>query len=144
MFTRRHVVAALASLPALGLARRASALEPPHPIERPRWIVTAIDGVPVETDPTRGPPYVEFTGTEFHAFNGCNLLNGSYARQDGRLTIRDWSTTKRACHGPTGELERLLNVRLRGELEWRIADETLTLTNRAGTLALAARPRPPR
>lgn len=144
MKTRRRLLAAALLVPALPAAARALTA-PRHPLVGPRWIVARIDGVPPETDPTSGPPYLEFGLTdEFNAYNGCNHLNGTWTANGDRIAFGRWSSTKMACHGPRHQLEQAINGALRDVETWRLDGDTLTLAGKRARLTLLARPAPSR
>ncbi|MEU6865223.1 META domain-containing protein [Streptomyces sp. NPDC046876] len=60
---------------------------------------------------------------------GCNRFSAPATVQGSRLTLGPLVTTRMACTGPAGDLERTLTELFgSGPLTWRIRDRTLTLT----------------
>ncbi|NXY96036.1 META domain-containing protein [Streptomyces sp. BR123] len=60
---------------------------------------------------------------------GCNRFSAPAAIDGPRITFGPLSTTRMACTGPEGDLERTLTELLgSGGLTWRIQERTLTLT----------------
>ena len=52
-------------------------------------------------------PWLEFVVEgRLSGFTGCNLLHGAWQNEGGRVRIGTLVTTKRACAGPGGDIER--------------------------------------
>lgn len=69
---------------------------------------------------------------------GCNRFNAKATVQGDSVTFGPLTTTRMACLGPEGEVERALTELFgSGPLTWRIQDDTLTLTGAAGTALIA-------
>jgi heat shock protein HslJ len=53
-------------------------------------------------------PWLEFAEGRVQGYTGCNMLSGPWHMEGGELRIGPLATTKRACAGPGGEVERRL------------------------------------
>ena len=54
-------------------------------------------------------PWLEFVVEgRLSGFTGCNLLHGAWTNEGGAVRIGSLVTTKRACAGPEGDIERLV------------------------------------
>ncbi|MCX4779441.1 META domain-containing protein [Streptomyces sp. NBC_01264] len=60
---------------------------------------------------------------------GCNRFNASAAVEGNRITVGPLTSTRMACEGASGEVERALTELFGGSpLVWKIQGDTLTLT----------------
>ena len=53
-------------------------------------------------------PWLEFAEGRVQGYTGCNMLSGPWHMEGGELRMGPFATTKRACAGPGGEVERRL------------------------------------
>jgi putative lipoprotein len=53
-------------------------------------------------------PWLEFAEGRVQGYTGCNMLSGPWHMEANQLRIGPLATTKRACAGPGGEIERRL------------------------------------
>src|SRR6185369_13077272 len=53
-------------------------------------------------------PWLEFAEGRIQGYTGCNMLSGPWHMEANQLRIGPLATTKRACAGPGGEIERRL------------------------------------
>jgi heat shock protein HslJ len=51
-------------------------------------------------------PWLEFADGRVAGYTGCNMLSGPWREENGEIHLGPLVTTKRACAGPGGEVER--------------------------------------
>jgi heat shock protein HslJ len=68
-----------------------------------RWIGVVDAGA----DP-QSIPRLEFVGSRLTGFSGCNLMSGAWRTEGGEVRFSNVVTTRRACVGAGGEIERRL------------------------------------
>jgi heat shock protein HslJ len=61
-------------------------------------------------------PWLEFVDGRFSGYTGCNMVSGTWRMENGELRVGGVATTKRACIGPGGEIERRVLTTLAGQL----------------------------
>lgn len=61
-------------------------------------------------------PWLEFVDGRFSGYTGCNMVSGTWQVENGQVRIGQVATTKRACAGPGGEVERRLLSAFSGRL----------------------------
>ena len=107
--------------------------------EGTQWKVTAIDG---RATPPNGDYRIEFRSGQISGRFGCNGWGGYYAMSGDTLTADRIVSTMMGCPEPAGgfESQGLAVLREPMRLIWS-AGETLTLSNRAGSIALERSPR---
>ncbi|MFF4371552.1 META domain-containing protein [Streptomyces sp. NPDC001594] len=93
------------------------------------WTVTALDGAPV---PAAAAGRARFTlapdGTAGGSL-GCNRFSAPAAVEGATVTFGPVTSTRMACEGPAGEVERTMTRLLgAGPLTWKVQGRTLTLT----------------
>ena len=77
-----------------------------------RWIGVASGDV----DP-KSLPRLEFvTAERITGYTGCNMLSGTWRMEGGELRLGPLVTTKRACVGPGGDMEKRVVAALGGRL----------------------------
>jgi heat shock protein HslJ len=64
-------------------------------------------------------PWLEFVDGRFSGYTGCNMVSGTWRMESGELRVGGVATTKRACIGPGGEIERRVLTTLAGQLRMR-------------------------
>lgn len=100
---------ALIALCALGLVAcatppgpGAAASAPPEPVAGTRWV-----GVVEGTPDARTLPRLEFSaGGKLAGYTGCNMMSGSWREEGGEVRFGPILSTKRACAGPEGDVEK--------------------------------------
>ncbi len=70
------------------------------------WVITAVGDTRI-TDRDE-MPYITFSDGSFYGSNGCNVLNGSYSTEGGRLAFAHVAATMRFC--PDVPFEHEINV----------------------------------
>ena len=84
-----------------GAAPKALAAAVPSSMVGTRW-----KGADAAAD-ERHLPWLEFVVEgRLSGFTGCNLLHGAWKNEGGQVRIGPLVTTKRACVGPEGDIER--------------------------------------
>ena len=130
----RFAVAALAT----GLVGCATVSPTPASLEGTAWTVAAIDGAATpRTDAYR----LEFRDGRIGGKFGCNGFGGPYSLADSTLTAGNVAATKMACPGPADVFERegFAVLAQPMQLDWQ-SESRLTLSNAAGSIALARQP----
>lgn len=99
-----------------------------------RWQVESLlDGQSASSVPIGAQAFLEFMPDGKVTGNtGCNSLGGSYTQQDGTITFTDIATTKIACPGDIGALERSVLAVVEGKVEAEISADRLELTHPSG------------
>ncbi|MFB6523324.1 META domain-containing protein [Streptomyces sp. NPDC056401] len=117
---------------------------PAAPLLATQWTVDSlIKGETASSVPADAEGRARFTlaadGTVSGSL-GCNRFNASAAVEGNRLTVGPLTTTRMACEGGPGEVERALTALFgSGPLDWKIQADTLTLTATASGTALTAK-----
>ncbi|MFF4583064.1 META domain-containing protein [Streptomyces sp. NPDC001389] len=98
------------------------------PLTATEWTVTALDGVPV---PAGAAGRARFSlapdGTAGGSL-GCNRFSAPVAVEGATVTFGPVTSTRMACEGPAGEVERALTGLFgTGPLTWTVRGRTLTL-----------------
>lgn len=79
--------------------------EPQQALDKSVWQLTAIEGKALPKE--AAAPTLKFENGRLTGFTGCNRLFASYvATTEGSLTLSTLGTTKMACMGAGGDLER--------------------------------------
>ncbi|MBT2403474.1 MULTISPECIES: META domain-containing protein [unclassified Streptomyces] len=110
--------------------------EPPAPgapLTATRWTVDSlVSGETVSSVPPEATGKAAFTIAADGAASGtlgCNRFSAKAAVDGPKLTFGPLTTTRMACPGPRGELERTLTELFgAGPLTWKIHAQALTLT----------------
>ena len=107
---------ACANAPEATAPSRAPAAAPaaaPLSLAGTRWI-GVVEGNP---DP-RSLPRLEFVTSERVAgYTGCNMMSGGWRMEGGTVRVGPLVSTKRACAGPEGEIERRVVAALAGTVK---------------------------
>lgn len=107
--------------PASGAASPASAA-----LGGTRWIGVA--DLPAST-----APRLEFLdGGRVTGYTGCNMLSGTWRQEGGEVRFGTLVTTKRACLGPEGEVEKRVLAALGDRASARREGANLVLTGPGG------------
>ncbi|MFI5730543.1 META domain-containing protein [Kribbella sp. NPDC051587] len=84
--------------------------------------------------------WITFNGERVTGFTGCNELNGVVARAATTVTFGELATTRRACAGDEGTVEKALTKGLHGEMSYEITGDRLRFqAGDAGLSFIAAR-----
>lgn len=105
--------------------------DPDRPLVGPVWNLTAIrHGDAVASLPAGTAATLAFQPDQFGVDTGCNQATGEYRVEGDTVHLARLATTRMACPGPVGDLEREL---------WDVLDaETFTWRVHAGNLELDA------
>lgn len=99
------VLMALAVMSACSMGIKANTPDPQTALDKNTWQLTAIEGKAIPVD--AAAPSLKFENGRLTGFTGCNRLFASYsATPEGGLALSALGTTKMACMGAGGDLER--------------------------------------
>ncbi|MGR4881805.1 META domain-containing protein [Streptomyces sp. LARHCF249] len=106
---------------------------PDAPLAATEWTVDAlVDGATVSSVPAEAAGKARFTLTADGAASGslgCNRFSAKAAVEGSSVTFGPLTTTRMACEGPAGEVERTLTALFgSGALTWKTQGQNLTLT----------------
>jgi heat shock protein HslJ len=91
-------------------------------------------GVAAPSTDERHLPWLEFVVEgRLSGFTGCNILHGAWKNEGGAVRIGPLVTTKRACAGPEGDIERRVLLVLTGEARVTREADRLVFTAPDGT-----------
>jgi heat shock protein HslJ len=94
----------------------AKAAAPLPPAASRSLVGTRWKGVIAGAADERHLPWLEFVAVgRVSGYTGCNLLNGAWSEEGGRLRVGPLVTTKRGCMGPEGDIERRVLAVLNGQ-----------------------------
>ncbi|MFF1410209.1 META domain-containing protein [Streptomyces sp. NPDC058289] len=117
---------------------------PAAPLLATQWTVDSlIKGETASSVPAGAEGRARFTlaadGTASGSL-GCNRFNATAVVEGNRLTFGPLTTTRMACEGAPGELERTLTELFgSGPLDWKIQGDALTLTATGSGTAITAK-----
>ncbi|MGW1770733.1 META domain-containing protein [Streptomyces sp. NPDC002104] len=117
---------------------------PDAPLVATQWTVDSlIKGATASSVPAGAEGRARFTVAadgNVSGSLGCNRFNAPAAVEGNRLTVGPLTTTRMACEGAPGELERTLTELFgSGPLTWKVQGDTLTLTPAGPGTALTAK-----
>lgn len=106
---------------------------PAAPLVATQWTVDSLTkGESVSSVPAGAEGRARFTVAADGTVSGnlgCNRFNASAAVEGNRLTVGPLTSTRMACEGGPGEVERALTELFGGgPLDWKISGDALTLT----------------
>ncbi|MFF3214528.1 META domain-containing protein [Streptomyces sp. NPDC002886] len=114
---------------------------PDAPLVATRWTVDSlIKGETVSPVPAGTEGRAGFTVAADGSVSGnlgCNRFNASAAVEGNRLIVGPLTTTRMACEGGPGEVERALTDLFASPLTWKVRGDGLTLTASDGRAATA-------
>jgi len=124
--------AAMTSLALLGACTTVAAT--PLTFEDTNWQVTAIDG---QATPVSDAYRMQFDDGRVGGRFGCNHFGGSYTVGGKTMTVLNVTSTLMGCPEPAATFERqgLAVLQQPMRIDWQ-SDQQLTLSNRAGSIAL--------
>lgn len=102
------------------------------------WRLIEIDGKPLPTRGLREVPMLALAshGNTVRGSTGCNRVMGGYDDGASGFSLRGLATTRKACPGPTGELEMKYLSALTAVTTRRLVDANLELIDAEGTVRL--------
>jgi heat shock protein HslJ len=104
-------------------AAKAAPSAAPASLVGTRW-----KGVDASVD-ERHLPWLEFVVEgRVSGYTGCNLLHGAWRNESGEVRFGPLVTTKRACAGPEGEVERRVLAALNGQSRVTREGDRLTIS----------------
>ncbi|MFH7598198.1 META domain-containing protein [Streptomyces racemochromogenes] len=102
---------------------------PDAPLTATQWTVTALSGTPVPAAAAGRARFTLAPGGTAGGSLGCNRFSAPVAVEGATVTFGPLTSTRMACEGPAGEVERTLTGLFgAGPLTWRVQGRTLTLT----------------
>jgi heat shock protein HslJ len=106
-------------------------VDPDRPLEGTTWELEGLIGGDAVSSVPMGvePPTLTIEGDRLQAFLGCNQGQGAVAVGAGTMEIEPLATTRMACQGEAGEVERDVLTVLDGTVQFTIEADQLTLTN---------------
>jgi heat shock protein HslJ len=121
--------------------------DPDRPLAGTRWSVeSTVDKDSVSSVPTKpGGVYLEFADGKVTGSTGCNRLGGNAVVNGDKIMFSNIFSTRRACSGDLGTLERAVMKTLRDEVTYKITADRLELTTADGhglQLRVSATPSP--
>ncbi|MFM2318229.1 MAG: hypothetical protein RLZZ215_850 [Pseudomonadota bacterium] len=106
------VLMGLAIMSACSMSINATSTTPEQALDKQTWLLTAIEGKPPSKE--LATPNLKFEKGRLSGFTACNRLFASYsATAEGGLSLGAIGTTKMACVGANGELERAVLAALK-------------------------------
>lgn len=106
------VLMGLAIMSACSMGINANSPTPEQALDKQVWQLTAIEGKVLPKD--AAVPNLKFANGRLTGFTGCNRLFANYsATAEGSLSLGALGTTKMACLGAGGELERAVLAALK-------------------------------
>ena len=105
-----------------------------EPLENTYWKLMTLDEQPATVmEGTREAHIVLHTeGSRLAGSTGCNRLMGEYQHDKHELSFDRLATTRMACPGEAGSLERNFLDTLNDIAGWQVEGQTLTLTDAQG------------
>jgi heat shock protein HslJ len=99
------------------------------------WILTWLNGGSLLSGTNVTLSFVEGQAT---GFAGCNAYHGPYTASRGALQVAQLAVTAMGCFRPTGVMqqEQLYTDKLQSAAAYRIANESLEISGRAGATVL--------
>lgn len=106
--------------------------------QRTQWALDGIaqggaDGA-VSSVPVGVTAGITFGGDQANVAFGCNSGVGEVVIAESSLTFGPVGSTKMACDGPAGDVERVMQSVLSGEVAYTIDGDLLTITGADGTM----------
>ncbi|MFD8146242.1 META domain-containing protein [Streptomyces sp. NPDC059708] len=99
------------------------------PLTVTEWTVTALSGVPVPAGAAGRARFALAPDGTAGGSLGCNRFSAGAAVAGPSVTFGPLTSTRMACEGPPGEVERTLTGLFgAGPLTWQVRGRTLTLT----------------
>jgi len=120
--------------------------QPDKRLEGTRWVLESlVDGQAASSVPQGVEAFLQFEGDNVTGSTGCNSLGGKAVESTAAITFSDIATTKKACEGAQGSVERDMLAVLDGKVAARIDGDVLDLKHPNGKglqLRSASEPRP--
>ena len=105
------------------------------------WSVTRLPGG--QTMPGGVKALLNFVGGRLSGTTGCNAVSGRYTHSGTTLTVQSLVSTRKACLGPAGPAETLIQKSLNGAQQvyvyGPIGQRSMRLSGSGGTLYLVKR-----
>ncbi|MEU8436522.1 META domain-containing protein [Streptomyces sp. NPDC029216] len=117
------------SAPAVTASTSATPPVPDAPLTVTDWAVTSLSGTPLPAGAAGRARFTLAPDGSAGGNLGCNRFSAPAAVEGATVTFGPVTSTRMACEGPAGEVERTLTGLLgAGPLTWKVQGRTLTLT----------------
>jgi heat shock protein HslJ len=108
--------------------------QPELPLDGTRWAVESLINDETASHPMGAEKaHLTISGERVTGSTGCNDLQGIVSRTGDKLTFGELATTRRACTGAAGTLEKSILTVLQGQVTFRIEANRLSLRGSGGT-----------
>jgi heat shock protein HslJ len=101
--------------------------KPDVALDSTKWILESVIAGETASTPGNGGAYLTFNGERVTGSTSCNDLQGMVARTGDKLTFGELGTTRRACSGEAGALEKTMLATLNGEVTYTLDADKLQL-----------------
>lgn len=107
--------------------------QPDVALDSTKWILESVIAGETASTPGNGGAYLTINGDRVTGSTSCNDLQGVVARTGDKLTFGEIGTTRRACSGAAGALEKTMLATLNGEVTYTLDADKLQLRTPAKT-----------
>ncbi|MBB5838084.1 META domain-containing protein [Kribbella italica] len=106
--------------------------QPDVALDGTKWVLESVIAGETASTPGNGGAYLTLNGGRVTGSTSCNDLQGAVARTGDKLTFGEIGTTRRACSGEAGALEKTVLATLNGEVSYTLDADKLQLRTPAG------------
>ncbi|MGC4938006.1 META domain-containing protein [Kribbella sp. DT2] len=107
--------------------------QPDVALDSTKWVLESVIAGETASTPGNGGAYLTINGGRVTGSTSCNELQGVVARTGDKLTFGEIGTTRRACSGAAGALEKTMLATLNGEVTYTLDGGKLQLRTPART-----------
>jgi heat shock protein HslJ len=101
--------------------------QPDVALDGTKWVLESVIAGETASTPGNGGAYLTINGDRVTGSTSCNELQGVVARTGDKLTFGEIGTTRRACSGEAGALEKTMLATLNGEVTYTLDADKLQL-----------------
>ena len=101
--------------------------QPDVALDGTKWVLESVIAGETASTPGNGGAYLTINGDRVTGSTSCNDLQGVVARTGDKLTFGEIGTTRRACSGEAGALEKTMLATLNGEVTYTLDADKLQL-----------------
>ena len=115
-----------------------SSLKPVSFLAGTYWRAISVAGFSGSLNKGKNAPYIVLSasGGTLKGFTGCNSLMGTYTDGKATISFSKLTTTRMACPGKSGDVERVFLEALGKTASWKITGKTLELLDRRHRLLM--------